>query len=37
VEDSEPDYKCPEKKASKVGQDKAVFSKQKVSTDIFKR
>jgi hypothetical protein len=37
VEDLEPDYKCPGKKAGKVRQDKAVFGRQEVSTDIFKR
>jgi hypothetical protein len=37
VEDLEPDYKCLEKKADKVRQDRAVFSGQKVLTNIFKR
>jgi hypothetical protein len=37
VKDPKPDYKCLGKKAGKVRQDKAVFSRQKVSTDIFKR
>jgi hypothetical protein len=37
VEDPELDYECLKREAGKVGQDKAVFGGQKVSTDIFKR
>jgi hypothetical protein len=37
VKDPEPDYKCLGREAGEVGQDKAVFSRQKVLTDIFKR
>jgi hypothetical protein len=37
VEDPEPDHKCLEKEAGEVGQDKAVFNRQEVSTDIFER
>jgi hypothetical protein len=37
IKDSELDYKCLRKKANKVGQDKAVFGRQKVLTNIFKR
>jgi hypothetical protein len=37
VEDLELDYKCLEREAGKVRQDKAVFSEQEVPTDIFKR
>jgi hypothetical protein len=37
VKDPEPDYKCLRRKAGKVGQDKAVFSRQEVLTNIFKR
>jgi hypothetical protein len=37
VEDLELDYKCLGKKAGKVGQDRTVFNRQEVSTDIFKR
>jgi hypothetical protein len=37
VEDPEPDYKCLGREASKIEQDRAVFSGQKVSTDIFRR
>jgi hypothetical protein len=37
VKDPEPDHKCPERKAGKVGQDRAVFSRREVLTDIFKR
>jgi hypothetical protein len=37
VEDPEPDYKCLGREAGKVGQDRAVFGRQEVSTDIFKR
>jgi hypothetical protein len=35
VEDLELDYKCLRRKASEVKQDKAVFDKQKVLTNIF--
>jgi hypothetical protein len=37
VKDPKLDYKYLGKKADKVGQNKAVFSRQKVLTDIFKR
>jgi hypothetical protein len=37
VKDPEPDYKCLEREAGKVGQNRAVFVGQKVLTDIFKR
>jgi hypothetical protein len=37
VEDPEPDYKCLGRKVGKVRQDRAVFNRQKVSTDIFER
>jgi hypothetical protein len=37
VEDPEPDYKCLRKKAGGVKQDKAVFSRQEVLINIFKR
>jgi hypothetical protein len=37
VEDPEPDYKCLKKKADKVGQNRAVFGRQEVLTNIFKR
>jgi hypothetical protein len=37
VEDPEPDYECLGKKAGKVGQNKAVFDRQEVLTDIFGR
>jgi hypothetical protein len=37
VKDSEPDYKCLKREAGKVEQDRAVFSRQKVLTDIFER
>jgi hypothetical protein len=37
VKDLKPDYKCLRKETDKVGQDRAVFNKQKVLTDIFKR
>jgi hypothetical protein len=37
VKDPEPDHKCLRKEASKIKQDKAVFGRQKVSTDIFER
>jgi hypothetical protein len=37
VKDPEPDYKYLERKADKIRQNKAVFSKQKVLTNIFRR
>jgi hypothetical protein len=37
MEDPEPDYKCLRRKAGKVRQDKAVFGRQEVLTNIFKR
>jgi hypothetical protein len=37
MKDPEPDYKCLEREASKVKQDKAVFNRQKVLTNIFER
>jgi hypothetical protein len=37
VEDLEPDYKCLGKEAGKVRQNKAVFGRQEVLTNIFKR
>jgi hypothetical protein len=37
VEDLKPDYKCLEREADKVGQDRAVFGRQEVLTDIFER
>jgi hypothetical protein len=37
VKDLKPDYKCLEKKADKVEQNKAVFDRQKVLINIFKR
>jgi hypothetical protein len=37
VKDLKPDYKCLEKKADKVRQNKAVFGRQEVLTDIFGR
>jgi hypothetical protein len=37
VKDSKPDYKCLGREASKVKQDKAVFNRQEVLTNIFKR
>jgi hypothetical protein len=37
VEDPEPDYKCLGKEAGKIGQDRAVFGRQEVLTDIFGR
>jgi hypothetical protein len=36
VKDPELDYKCLGKEAGKVGQDRAVFSRQEVLTNIFK-
>jgi hypothetical protein len=37
MKDPEPDYKYLKKKAGKIKQDRAVFSEQKVLTDIFRR
>jgi hypothetical protein len=37
VKDLEPDYKCLEREAGKVRQDKAVFGRREVLTDIFER
>jgi hypothetical protein len=37
VEDPKLDYKCLGREADGVGQDKAVFGRQEVLTDIFKR
>jgi hypothetical protein len=37
VEDLKPDYKCLEREVGKVGQDRAVFGRQEVLTNIFKR
>jgi hypothetical protein len=37
VEDPELDYKCLGRKVDKVRQNRAVFSRQKVLTDIFER
>jgi hypothetical protein len=37
VKNLELDYKCLGKKAGKIRQDRAVFSRQEVLTDIFKR
>jgi hypothetical protein len=37
VEDLKLDYKCLKREANKIRQDKAVFDRQKVLTDIFKR
>jgi hypothetical protein len=37
VKDPEPDYKCLGKEADKIGQDKAVFDRQEVLTNIFER
>jgi hypothetical protein len=36
VKDLKPDYKCLKKKAGEVRQDKAVFGRQEVLTNIFK-
>jgi hypothetical protein len=36
MEDPEPDYKCLGKEADRVGQDRAVFGRQEVLTDIFR-
>jgi hypothetical protein len=37
VKNLELNYKCLRKEADKVKQDRAVFSRQKVLTDIFRR
>jgi hypothetical protein len=37
VKDPEPDYKCLEREAGKIGQNKAVFNRQEMLTNIFKR
>jgi hypothetical protein len=37
IKDLEPDYKYLKRKAGKVRQNKAVFNRQKVLTNIFKR
>jgi hypothetical protein len=37
VKDLKPDYKYLKRKAGKVRQDKAVFDRQEVLTNIFKR
>jgi hypothetical protein len=37
MKDPKPDYKCLRREVSKVRQNKAVFNRQKVLTDIFKR
>jgi hypothetical protein len=37
VKDPKPDYKCLGREAGKVRQDKAVFNRQEVLTNIFKR
>jgi hypothetical protein len=37
MEDPELDHKCLGREAGEVGQDRAVFSRQKVLIDIFKR
>jgi hypothetical protein len=37
MEDPEPDYKCLRREAGKIGQDRAVFNRQKVLTNIFER
>jgi hypothetical protein len=37
VEDLKPDYKYLRKKANKIRQNKAVFGRQKVLINIFKR
>jgi hypothetical protein len=36
MKDPEPDYKCLGREADKVKQDRAVFSRQEVLTNIFK-
>jgi hypothetical protein len=37
VKDLKPDYKCLGREAGKIRQDKAVFSRQEVLINIFKR
>jgi hypothetical protein len=37
VKDLEPDYKCLEREVDEIKQDKAVFSRREVLTDIFER
>jgi hypothetical protein len=37
VKDPKLDYKCSGRKAGKVGQDRAVFGRREVLTDIFER
>jgi hypothetical protein len=37
IEDPEPDYKYLRREADKVRQDKAVFNRQEMLTNIFKR
>jgi hypothetical protein len=37
VEDPKPDYKCLERKTGKIRQDRAVFSRQEILTNIFGR
>jgi hypothetical protein len=37
VKDLKPDYKCLRKEADKIKQNRAVFNRQKVLTDIFER
>jgi hypothetical protein len=36
IKDPEPDYKCLKRKAGKVGQNRAVFDRQEVLTNIFR-
>jgi hypothetical protein len=36
MEDPEPDYKYLGREAGEVGQDRAVFNRQEVLTNIFK-
>jgi hypothetical protein len=37
VKDLKPDYKCLGRKAGEVEQDKAVFGRREVLTNIFER
>jgi hypothetical protein len=37
VKDPEPDYECLEREADEIGQNRAVFGRQKVLMNIFKR
>jgi hypothetical protein len=37
VEDPELDYECLRREAGEIGQDKAIFGRRKVLTDIFGR